>query len=192
MQGVYLLHFSQPFKHAKHYCGWARDIKRRITHHQAVRCVKLTAVVVESGIELLAVRVWIGCNLGEERRLKNYGGLGELCPLCVAVRHKTRVGSHQWLWPCFPGRGMRLRVKCRLCAFLGGVAGRAWSVRYAQFGLLSNATPTKRSLTWRSILRGCCWQIGLIEDAFLKRKDSGNVLKGDELQLSMGQPGSDC
>jgi hypothetical protein len=67
----------------------------------------------------------------------------------------------------------------------------AWSVRYAQLGLISDATPTERSLTRRSIPRGWCWQIRLNEGAFLKGRRK-YVLKGDELQLSMGQPGSDC
>jgi hypothetical protein len=27
---VYLLHFSRPYKHARHYTGWAVNVKRRL------------------------------------------------------------------------------------------------------------------------------------------------------------------
>jgi predicted GIY-YIG superfamily endonuclease len=35
---VYLLHFDQPYKHARHYVGWtARNVKRRLAEHEAGR-----------------------------------------------------------------------------------------------------------------------------------------------------------
>jgi hypothetical protein len=34
MDGIYLLHFDPPYKHAGHYLGYASDIDRRISEHQ--------------------------------------------------------------------------------------------------------------------------------------------------------------
>ncbi len=30
---VYLLHFSRPYQHARHYTGWTEDLLDRLDHH---------------------------------------------------------------------------------------------------------------------------------------------------------------
>jgi hypothetical protein len=34
---VYLLHFSAPYRHARHYTGWTDDLPARLTAHAAGR-----------------------------------------------------------------------------------------------------------------------------------------------------------
>jgi predicted GIY-YIG superfamily endonuclease len=82
MTGVYLIHFSSPYKHARHYIGWAKMIDKRIQHHQHGTGARLCAVVVASGIELVKARVWEGKDKTFERKLKNYHSASDLCPIC--------------------------------------------------------------------------------------------------------------
>jgi hypothetical protein len=59
---VYLLHFTEPFGHARHYLGWAGPGNL-------------------SGVGWELVRTWAG-DRGLERRLKGYGGHARICPAC--------------------------------------------------------------------------------------------------------------
>ncbi|MDL4817376.1 hypothetical protein [Actinomadura opuntiae] len=38
---VYLLHFTRPYKHAKHYTGWTSDLDARLAEHAAGRGARL-------------------------------------------------------------------------------------------------------------------------------------------------------
>jgi predicted GIY-YIG superfamily endonuclease len=79
---VYLLHFDQPYKHARHYVGWtARNVKRRLTEHEAGRGARLLAVVREAGIGWQLARLWPGSR-ERERQIKRQGGHARKCPLC--------------------------------------------------------------------------------------------------------------
>lgn len=82
MTGVYLLHFSSPYKHAAHYIGWAKKINARINHHKHGTGARLCAVAVNSGIDLITARVWEGKGKDFERRLKNQKKSAEFCPIC--------------------------------------------------------------------------------------------------------------
>lgn len=85
---LYLLHFDVPYKHARHYLGYAgHGVRRRLKEHAAGRGARLTAVVRAAGIGWLCVRVWKGTR-SDERRLKRWNGLGQLCPVC-SVRPKA-------------------------------------------------------------------------------------------------------
>lgn len=70
MQGVYVIHFSQPLKHAKHYIGYADDIERRFREHKKGRGARLTQVVVDAGIHLVLANVFPNADRTFERRLK--------------------------------------------------------------------------------------------------------------------------
>jgi predicted GIY-YIG superfamily endonuclease len=79
---VYLLHFDQPYKHARHYVGWtARNVKRRLAEHEAGRGARLLAVVREAGIGWQLARLWPGSR-ERERQIKRQGGHARKCPLC--------------------------------------------------------------------------------------------------------------
>ena len=82
-KGVYLLHFSQPYKHAAHYIGFAKKINTRIMHHRNGTGARLTQVAVEHGIELITARVWEGQSRQFERRLKKGKNSARLCPMCA-------------------------------------------------------------------------------------------------------------
>jgi predicted GIY-YIG superfamily endonuclease len=79
---VYLLHFNQPYKHARHYVGWtARNIKVRLAEHAAGHGARLLAVVREAGIGWQLARLWPG-GRARERQIKRQGGHARKCPLC--------------------------------------------------------------------------------------------------------------
>jgi predicted GIY-YIG superfamily endonuclease len=78
---IYLLHFSQPFGHAKHYTGYTRDLSTRLESHARGTGARLLEVVTQAGITFQLARTWIGTRKGE-RRLKNRGGASRICPLC--------------------------------------------------------------------------------------------------------------
>ena len=47
---VYLLHFDQPYKHARHYIGWAVNLTARLAAHERGYGARLLAVVRDAGI----------------------------------------------------------------------------------------------------------------------------------------------
>lgn len=53
---VYLLHFSQPYKHARHYLGSAGDLSRRMAEHRLGRGARLLAVIVAAGVGFTLAR----------------------------------------------------------------------------------------------------------------------------------------
>ena len=96
---VYLLHFSRPYKHAAHYIGWSRYLKRRLAHHKAGTGARLLQVIVEAGIDFELVRVWKGVDKHFERRLKNQKNTARLCPICAA-EHAARDRARRALSRC--------------------------------------------------------------------------------------------
>jgi predicted GIY-YIG superfamily endonuclease len=78
---IYLLHISPPYKHARHYIGFANDVTARIAEHRAGTGARLPQVAVEAGSKLVLVRTWPG-GRNEERRLKNRKNAPKLCPIC--------------------------------------------------------------------------------------------------------------
>ncbi len=82
---VYLLHFSEPYKHAKHYMGSAVDLDARLAEHAAGQGARLTQVVKGDGITWTLARTWQG-GRRRERQLKNQGGASRCCPTCKAGR----------------------------------------------------------------------------------------------------------
>jgi predicted GIY-YIG superfamily endonuclease len=78
---IYLLHFDRPYKHARHYLGWARDLDARLADHDAGRGARLTAVVIATGIGWTLARTWPGTRT-RERQIKKQGGASRCCPEC--------------------------------------------------------------------------------------------------------------
>ncbi len=77
----YLLHFSRPYRHAKHYLGFTTDLLTRLRLHDAGQGARLTQVAREAGIDLILARTWNG-DRGYERRLKRQHNSPRLCPIC--------------------------------------------------------------------------------------------------------------
>jgi predicted GIY-YIG superfamily endonuclease len=85
MTCCYLLHFSKPYKHARHYLGSAKDLYIRLQQHKAGQGARLTQVVRAAGIELYLVRTWNG-DRAYERQLKRQHNSPRLCPICNPPR----------------------------------------------------------------------------------------------------------
>jgi len=81
---VYLLHFDRPYQHARHYLGWARNVKRRLAEHEAGHGARLLAVVRAAGIGWQLARMWPGSR-ARERQIKRQGGHARKCPLCGVI-----------------------------------------------------------------------------------------------------------
>ena len=78
---VYLLHFSKPYKHARHYLGSADDVNERLEAHRKGQGAILTQVAADAGITFEIARTWQGSRK-EERQLKNRHNAPKLCPMC--------------------------------------------------------------------------------------------------------------
>jgi GNAT superfamily N-acetyltransferase len=81
---VYLLHFNEPYKHARHYLGWALNAESRIQQHENGTGARLTQVIRDAGIGFQVAKIWEGKTRNFERSLKNQGGLNRQCPICKA------------------------------------------------------------------------------------------------------------
>lgn len=80
-QGVYLLHFSEPFGHARHYVGYSDNIEERVALHMKGQGSRLCEVAVNAGITLMWVRTWVGADRKFERNLHGRGK-AMYCPIC--------------------------------------------------------------------------------------------------------------
>ena len=80
---VYLLHFATPFRHARHYTGFAFNLEQRLDQHAKGQGARLTQVILEAGIGFELARTWPGTRK-DERRIKNQKCAPRLCPICKA------------------------------------------------------------------------------------------------------------
>jgi hypothetical protein len=90
---VYLLHFARPYRHARHYLGYADNLERRLARHRAGSGARLLEVIAAAGIDWRLVRIWPGTRT-LERRLKGRHSGVRLCPACRGVaRQATGPGA---------------------------------------------------------------------------------------------------
>jgi predicted GIY-YIG superfamily endonuclease len=82
---VYLLHFSQRYKHAAHYVGSTNNLTKRLREHEQGRGARLLEVVHVAGISWVLARTWEGGRT-RERQLKKQAGASRFCPLCKAAQ----------------------------------------------------------------------------------------------------------
>ena len=103
---VYLLHFSRPYQHARHYTGWTDDLLDRLDAHARGHGARLINVISRAGIGFTLARVCEGTR-ATERAIKKSGGAVRFCPLCT-----PRPWNGQWgplpvdlvprYYPCSP------------------------------------------------------------------------------------------
>lgn len=108
---VYLLHFSTPFKHARHYLGaTGKPLEERLAAHRGVRLhegdstygrpAKLLTAVLQSGGDWEVADVWETSTRAEafelERRLKKQGSRARLCSICSPGNSR---GNGRGKWP---------------------------------------------------------------------------------------------
>jgi predicted GIY-YIG superfamily endonuclease len=79
---IYMLHFDQPYRHARHYVGWTEDLLDRLDRHATGHGARLIAVIWQAGIGFSAVRICEGTRT-TERAIKNAGGSVRYCPTCT-------------------------------------------------------------------------------------------------------------
>jgi predicted GIY-YIG superfamily endonuclease len=79
---VYLLHFDQPYKHARHYVGWTEDLLDRLDHHAKGTGARLVTVIRQAGIGFTVVRICEGTRR-TERAIKNDHCTPRYCPVCT-------------------------------------------------------------------------------------------------------------
>ena len=89
---VYLLHFSEPVAHARHYIGWAEDgrLFRRLAQHEAAngQATPLVRALIQRGGSFTLARTWGDVDRFFERKLKNRRNASQLCPICRAANGK--------------------------------------------------------------------------------------------------------
>jgi predicted GIY-YIG superfamily endonuclease len=86
---IYLLHFSQPYQHARHYTGWTLNLADRLASHENGHGSRLLAVARAAGIGFTLARTTTGTR-HTERAIKNAGGQVRYCPLCTPKPWKGR------------------------------------------------------------------------------------------------------
>ncbi len=89
---VYLLHFNQPYKHAKHYLGFSYDLEARLHAHKSGTGARLMEVISLAGIGFTVARVWPEGDRTLEHQLKGWHGGTKLCPICAQERTARRLG----------------------------------------------------------------------------------------------------
>ncbi|SMC99103.1 GIY-YIG nuclease family protein [Kibdelosporangium aridum] len=94
---VYLLHFDRPYRHARHYIGWAKDVTSRLALHQTGQGARLLQVVRAAGITWTLARTWKGTRL-RERQIKRMGGAARRCPLCGVRPQRDRRAVPDAAW----------------------------------------------------------------------------------------------
>jgi hypothetical protein len=87
---VYLLHFTRPYQHARHYLGTTTDLAGRLAQHELGAGARLLLVVLAAGIEWRLARLWPG-GRARERSLKVQGGASRRCPLCGVRTRPVQV-----------------------------------------------------------------------------------------------------
>jgi predicted GIY-YIG superfamily endonuclease len=92
---VYLLHLDPPYKHARHYLGWAADLAARMADHAEGRGARLLAVQKAAGGTWHLTRTWTDATRSYERRIKNTGHVPHYCPACQPGRSAARRTARQ-------------------------------------------------------------------------------------------------
>jgi len=100
---IYLLHFTKPLCHARHYLGWVHggvtNVPARIERHRSGHGSPLVRAVMEAGGDVLLADTWTG-NRTEERRLKRYSHVRRLCPVCRREDEKNGINPGKRKRPC--------------------------------------------------------------------------------------------
>jgi predicted GIY-YIG superfamily endonuclease len=90
---VYLIHFEQPYKHARHYLGYAQDVAARLQRHRAGTGARLMEVITQAGIPWHVAKIWPDGTPELERALKLWHSGVRLCPTCRQERLYNRTLS---------------------------------------------------------------------------------------------------
>lgn len=81
---IYLLHFDQPFKHARHYLSHTIELEARLAQHrnpEAARNHKVLQGLHAEGGTFTVARTWAGDGT-LLRHLDRRGSRARICPIC--------------------------------------------------------------------------------------------------------------
>ena len=89
MATVYLLHFTTPLRHARHYCGYTPNgVEDRLALHRAGNGARLVRALMLAGGDFTLARKWEYPTVSQarvhERRMKTTHHLDYYCPVCRA------------------------------------------------------------------------------------------------------------
>lgn len=89
---IYLLHFHRPYKHARHYTGWAKDVDARLGEHfdGSGHSSHLVKAALAAGIGFDVARIWRDKTRNDERQMKLQGGAARRCPICAMNRAEAK------------------------------------------------------------------------------------------------------
>ena len=90
---IYLLHFSEAYRHARHYTGFAASeegLQERLERHRRGDGARLMEVVAQAGITFEVAATWEGGRT-LERKLKRRGGASRHCPLCKQANTEEKT-----------------------------------------------------------------------------------------------------
>jgi hypothetical protein len=92
---IYLLHFHRPYKHARHYTGWAKNVETRVGQHfdGSTNSSHLVKAALTAGIGFDIARIWPHKTRNDERQMKLQGGAARRCPICAEARKNARVAA---------------------------------------------------------------------------------------------------
>ena len=79
---LYLLHFAPRYRHAGHYLGYTEDVPERFALHLRGRGSPLVKAAVQSGCQIMLVRIWDEDGNAEQEIKRVVGSRARLCPLC--------------------------------------------------------------------------------------------------------------
>lgn len=88
MPDLFLLHFAEPYAHARHYLGYAigtgrgARYARDIAEGLAIGPHELVQAVQWSGIEIAVADVLVGEGRETQRRMRSNHNLARYCRLC--------------------------------------------------------------------------------------------------------------
>jgi predicted GIY-YIG superfamily endonuclease len=82
VEGVYIIHFLEPLKHAYHYIGWSNDIDGRMKKHREGDGARIVSAVNDAGIKWIISRIYEGKDRQFEKKLKSQKSAKGLCPIC--------------------------------------------------------------------------------------------------------------
>lgn len=91
MPDLYLLHFAEPYRHARHYLGYAvgtgrgRAYARAQARGVAIGAHELVMSVQASGIEIVVADVLIGEGRPTQRAMRASHNLARHCPICAGA-----------------------------------------------------------------------------------------------------------
>lgn len=99
MPDLYLLHFAEPYQHARHYLGYAvgtgrgREYAKAQARGVAIGAHELVMSVQAAGIEITVADVWIGEGRALQRSMRRSHNLARHCPICERAAEQAGAAT---------------------------------------------------------------------------------------------------